>query len=154
MLLSNFNPPIRLAISFHGPMNLVKYAKYNLDNPDGPRWAEKLVHQLVGGKIEDLQKNAKEASPFHLANKKTAPILFIASKNDLTVPYQYAEQTYKKLKKLGVPTKILIHPSNFHGDVDPVEVKKRGWPEMWNKKNPPKVMFHNEVLKFLKKYLV
>jgi acetyl esterase/lipase len=154
MTLSDFNPKIKCAISFHGPMDLVAYSQYDLDSKVKPKWAQILVHQLIGGKIENLSENAKKASPYHLANKKSAPILLIASKNDGSVPYEYAKRTVEKLKKFKIPAKLLLHNSNFHGDIDPVEVQKRGWKSMWSKKNPPRIMYHNEVLKFIKKYLV
>ena len=154
MTLGNFNPQIKCAISFHGPMNLIAYSQYDLDSKVKPKWAQILVHQFIGGRIKDLSQNSKKASPFHLVNKKSAPILFIASKKDGSVPYEYAQKTTEKLKKLNVPAKLILHDSDFHGDVDPTEVKRRGWKAMWSKKNPPKIMFHNEVLKFLRKYLV
>ncbi len=153
MTLSNFDPKVKCAISFHGPMDLVAYSKYDLDSKVEPKWAQILVHQFIGGKLKDLSKNAKKASPFHLANKNSAPILFVSSKKDGSVPYEYAQRTAEKLSRFKVSAKILLHNSDFHGDVDPNEVKRRGWKAMWSRKNPPKIMYHSEVLKFLKRHL-
>lgn len=147
MTLHNYSPKIRCAISFHGPMDLVSYSQYS-------EWAQKLVHQLIGGKLSELFNNAKKASPYHLVNSSSSAMLFIASKYDKSVPYEYAEKTAEKLMEFNVLVNFLLHDSDFHGNIDPDEVGRRGWKDMWSKENPPKIMFHEEVITFLKENLV
>lgn len=142
---------IKCAVSFQGPLDLVAYSRYDLDHPK--RWAERLVHDLVGGPIEDLPSAAASASPLHLARSNSAPLLAVAFKGDLSVPYQYAEALVEKLTSMGVCAQLLLDDRDWHAEVSPEEIGKREWPDMWNMERPAKLVFHSQVVSFLKRQL-
>jgi len=57
--------------------------------------------------------------PFFKADKIKTPTLFMASEKDFNVPVAGSEQMYQALKSLGIPTQLVIYPSQFHGITKP-----------------------------------
>ena len=56
-----------------------------------------------------------ECSPIKHIGSATTPTLVIHSEQDFRCPLEQGQQLYTALKKLGVETKFLIFPDEFHG---------------------------------------
>jgi dipeptidyl aminopeptidase/acylaminoacyl peptidase len=63
--------------------------------------------------------------PFFHADRIKTPTLFMAGQNDFNVPVAGGEQMYQALRSLGVPTELVIYPSQNHGLSVPGYVKDR-----------------------------
>jgi dipeptidyl aminopeptidase/acylaminoacyl peptidase len=53
--------------------------------------------------------------PFFHADRIKTPTLFMGGQDDFNVPIIGGEQMYQALRTLGVPTQLVIYPSQFHG---------------------------------------
>lgn len=53
--------------------------------------------------------------PYLHADKIKTPTLFLCGENDFNVPLLNTEQMYQALRRLGVPTQLVIYPGQFHG---------------------------------------
>jgi len=53
--------------------------------------------------------------PFFHADRISTPTLFMGGASDFNVPIIGGEQMYQALRTLGVPTELVIYPSQFHG---------------------------------------
>ena len=78
--------------------------------------AQREVLQAVDEKINMLRQfgEARLAEAAHLVNERT-PTLIEHQELDYRCPLSQAEQWYAALKKLGIPTKLLIYPGESHG---------------------------------------
>lgn len=54
-------------------------------------------------------------SPFNQVAKVTTPTLVIGGEKDWNVPIINSEQLYLALKRLGVPTELVVYPNEYHG---------------------------------------
>jgi dipeptidyl aminopeptidase/acylaminoacyl peptidase len=72
------------------------------DNELGPPW-----------KSQDLW--IKISYPFFHADRIKTPTLFLGGERDFNVPLVGGEQMYQALKSLGIDTKLVIYPNQFHG---------------------------------------
>jgi dipeptidyl aminopeptidase/acylaminoacyl peptidase len=61
-----------------------------------------------------LDKWLKLSYPFLKADRIHTPTLFMASQSDFNVPAVGAEQMYQALRTIGIPTQLVIYPSQFH----------------------------------------
>ncbi len=57
----------------------------------------------------------KLSAPFLHADRITTPTLFLCGEKDFNVPLLNSEQMYQALRSLGVPTKLVIYPGQYHG---------------------------------------
>lgn len=64
---------------------------------------------------EQTERWIEVSSPFLHANRITTPTLFLVGEEDHNVPLIGAEQMYQALKRLRVPTQLLIYPGENHG---------------------------------------
>jgi len=53
--------------------------------------------------------------PFLKANRIRTPTLFVAGQDDFNVPLLNSEQMYQALRSLGIETRLIIYPNQFHG---------------------------------------
>ena len=53
--------------------------------------------------------------PFLHADRITTPTLFLGGSEDHNVPVLHSEQMYMALKRLGVPTQLIVYPGESHG---------------------------------------
>ena len=53
-------------------------------------------------------------SPYWDLPKVTTPTLFVGGENDLNVPIASAERMYAVLRRIGVPTKLVVYPGEYH----------------------------------------
>jgi dipeptidyl aminopeptidase/acylaminoacyl peptidase len=57
----------------------------------------------------------KVSYPFLHADRIRTPTLFMGGQSDFNVPIVGGEQMYQALRTLGVPTQLVIYPSQYHG---------------------------------------
>ena len=57
----------------------------------------------------------KLAYPFLHADRIKTPTLFLCGSKDYNVPLLNSEQMYQALRTLGVPTKLIVYPGQYHG---------------------------------------
>lgn len=57
----------------------------------------------------------KLSYPFLHAERIRTPTLFLAGAKDFNVPLLNSEQMYQALRSLGVPTRLIIYPGEYHG---------------------------------------
>lgn len=53
-------------------------------------------------------------SPYYNLPKVTTPTMFVGGKEDLNVPIGNAEGMYAVLRRVGIPTQLVIYPGEFH----------------------------------------
>jgi dipeptidyl aminopeptidase/acylaminoacyl peptidase/tetratricopeptide (TPR) repeat protein len=58
---------------------------------------------------------AKLSKPFLEADKIKTPTLFLCGEVDWNVPLIHSEQMYQALRRLGVPTGLVVYPGESHG---------------------------------------
>ncbi len=56
----------------------------------------------------------KLSYPFFHADRIHTPTLFMGGQNDFNVPIIGGEQMYESLRTLGVPTQLIVYPTQFH----------------------------------------
>jgi dipeptidyl aminopeptidase/acylaminoacyl peptidase len=64
-------------------------------------------------------------SPFFQVEKVTTPTLVLCGREDMNVPLLASEQLYQALRRLGVPTELVIYPDQNHGIETPSYFKDR-----------------------------
>jgi dipeptidyl aminopeptidase/acylaminoacyl peptidase len=74
----------------------------------------------------------KLSYPFLHADRIKTPTLFLGGSKDFNVPLLNSEQMYQALRSLGVPTKLIIYPGQYHGISKPSYQRHRweqylGW---------------------------
>ena len=90
---------------------------------------------------EGNNREAWEAiSPFNKVDKITTPTLVMGGEKDWNVPIQNGEQIYQALRRLGVPTELVVYPGQGHGLRPPSYQKDRyerylAWYNKWVKKD-------------------
>ncbi len=57
--------------------------------------------------------------PFLKADRIRTPTLFLAGQDDFNVPLLNSEQMYQALRSLGVETRLIIYPDQYHGITKP-----------------------------------
>jgi len=57
----------------------------------------------------------EELSPMNSITNVTTPTLFIGGKQDFNCPILHSEMMYQSLKRLGVPTQLVVYPDEHHG---------------------------------------
>jgi dipeptidyl aminopeptidase/acylaminoacyl peptidase len=67
----------------------------------------------------------KISYPFFHADRIKTPTLFMGGASDFNVPIIGGEQMYEALRSLGIPTQLVIYPSQFHGLTIPSYRKDR-----------------------------
>lgn len=67
----------------------------------------------------------KLSRPFLQADKIKTPTLFLCGEIDWNVPLIHSEQMYQALRRLGVPTELVVYPGQSHGITKPTYQKDR-----------------------------
>ena len=67
----------------------------------------------------------KVSYPFFHADRIHTPTLFMGGEKDFNVPIAGSEQMYMALRKLGVPTELVIYPGEYHVFTRPSFIKDR-----------------------------
>ncbi|MBO6575666.1 MAG: S9 family peptidase [Rhodothermales bacterium] len=63
----------------------------------------------------ETAENWERISPFNYVDRVTTPTLLMGGQDDWNVPIQNSEQLYQALRKLGVPTQLVVYPRQGHG---------------------------------------
>jgi dipeptidyl aminopeptidase/acylaminoacyl peptidase/tetratricopeptide (TPR) repeat protein len=74
---------------------------------------------------KNTQGWAKLSKPFLEADKIKTPTLFLCGEVDWNVPLIHSEQMYQALRRLGVPTELVVYPGESHGLKVPSYLKDR-----------------------------
>jgi dipeptidyl aminopeptidase/acylaminoacyl peptidase len=64
-------------------------------------------------------------SPFSRVTKVTTPTLILGGDADVNVPVINGEQMYQSLKRLGVPTMLVVYPGEYHEFTRPTFIQDR-----------------------------
>ncbi len=54
-------------------------------------------------------------SPLNYIQNVSTPTMFACGEKDWNVPVQNSEQLYQSLRRLGVPTRLVVYPGEHHG---------------------------------------
>ena len=87
-----------LQLSMYGADQYISQYEYELGHP----WEQR-----------DLW--IRLSRPFFEANRIRTPTMFMVGETDFNVPAIGSEQMYQALRALGVPTKLVIYPNQYHG---------------------------------------
>lgn len=63
----------------------------------------------------ETAQNWERISPFNYVENVTTPTLLMGGQDDWNVPILNSEQLYQALKRLGVPTQLVVYPRQGHG---------------------------------------
>jgi dipeptidyl aminopeptidase/acylaminoacyl peptidase len=102
-------------------------------------------HYLLGNEREwglpwETREIWEDLSPFNAIDKVTTPTLVMGGEKDWNVPIQNSEQIYQALRRMGVPTQLIVYPGQPHGLRIPSYQKDRlerylQWYDRWLKNN-------------------
>jgi dipeptidyl aminopeptidase/acylaminoacyl peptidase len=67
----------------------------------------------------------KVSYPFYHADRITTPTLFMGGEKDFNVPINGGEQMYMALRTLGIPTRLVVYPDQYHILTRPSYIKDR-----------------------------
>jgi dipeptidyl aminopeptidase/acylaminoacyl peptidase len=67
----------------------------------------------------------EKMSPFNKVANVVTPTLILCGEQDWNVPVINSEQLYQALKRLGVPTELVVYPGEHHGISTPSYIKDR-----------------------------
>lgn len=67
----------------------------------------------------------KLSGPFLKADQIKTPTLFLCGEADMNVPLLNTEQMYQAVRRLGIPTELVIYPGQNHGLTRPSYIKDR-----------------------------
>lgn len=86
----------------------------------------------------DNRQAWENISPFNKVDRVTTPTLIMGGEQDWNVPIQNGEQLYQALRRLGVPTQLVVYPGQGHGLRPPSYQKDRyerylEWYDKWVK---------------------
>jgi len=65
----------------------------------------------------------QKLSPYFQVDKVVTPTLIVGGEQDWNVPIVNSEQLYQALKRLGVPTELVVYPGEFHELATPSYLK-------------------------------
>lgn len=77
-----------------------------------------LVAHMGGELWEDYEIYEKHSAMYHIKNV-TTPTQVIHGAEDLRVPFTQGQEFYVALKRLGVPTEMIVYPRTPHGPREP-----------------------------------
>ena len=81
-----------------------------------------LVAHMGSEYWKDYATYEKHSAVYHIANVKT-PTQVFHGQNDVRVPFTQGQEFYVSLKRLGVPTEMIVYPRTPHGPREPKFVK-------------------------------
>jgi len=67
----------------------------------------------------------EKMSPFNKVTAITTPTLVMGGNIDWNVPIINSEQLYESLRRIGVPTELVVYPGEYHGFTTPSHIKDR-----------------------------
>ena len=79
----------------------------------------------IGRPWTSLPAYLRVSFPFLHADRIVTPTLFLCGEKDFNVPLLNSEQMYQALRSLGVETRLIIYPGQFHGLTKPSYIQDR-----------------------------
>ena len=73
----------------------------------------------MGGEFFDDYKTYEKHSAMYRIKNVTTPTQVIHGQNDLRVPFTQGQEFYVGLKRLGIPTEMIVYPRTPHGPREP-----------------------------------
>jgi dipeptidyl aminopeptidase/acylaminoacyl peptidase len=77
------------------------------------QYAMQYEHEL-GTPWDSLETWMNVSYAFFHANRIKTPTLFMCGEKDFNVPISGSEQMYQALRTLGVPTRLIVYPDQYH----------------------------------------
>ncbi|MDR9416019.1 MAG: prolyl oligopeptidase family serine peptidase, partial [Gracilimonas sp.] len=77
---------------------------------------------LMGGgywESDELKEVYKKLSPHTMVDEVTTPVQLLHSSNDQRVPASQSFEMYQVLKRMDVPTELVLYPRSGHGPSEP-----------------------------------
>ena len=123
----------RFAAAITGASEVLYIANYGHDHYQ-LQWEKELGLPWEG----DNRQAWEDISPFNKVDRVTTPTLIMGGEEDWNVPIQNSEQLYQALRRLGVPTQLVVYPGQAHGLRPPSYQKDRyerylAWYDQWVK---------------------
>ena len=123
----------RFAAAITGASEVLYIANYGHDHYQF-QWEKELGLPWEG----DNRQAWEDISPFNKVDRVTTPTLIMGGEDDWNVPIQNSEQLYQALRRLGVPTQLVVYPGQSHGLRPPSYQKDRyerylAWYDRWVK---------------------
>jgi len=123
----------RFAAAITGASEVLYIANYGHDHYQ-LQWEKELGLPWEG----DNRQAWEDISPFNKIDRVTTPTLIMGGEQDWNVPIQNSEQLYQALRRLGVPTQLVVYPGQAHGLRPPSYQKDRyerylAWYDQWVK---------------------
>jgi len=123
----------RFAAAITGASEVLYIANYGHDHYQ-LQWEKELGLPWEG----DNRQAWENISPFNKVDRVTTPTLIMGGEVDWNVPIQNSEQLYQALRRLGVPTQLVVYPGQGHGLRPPSYQKDRferylAWYDQWVK---------------------
>ena len=79
----------------------------------------------IGTPWKNFDTFLKVSFPFLHADRIRTPTLFLCGESDFNVPLLNSEQMYQALRSLGVPTRLVIYPGQYHALTKPSYLRDR-----------------------------
>jgi dipeptidyl aminopeptidase/acylaminoacyl peptidase len=97
-------------------------------------WEQELGLPWEGNNRETWER----LSPFNYVEKIKTPTLIMGGEQDWNVPILNSEQLYQALRRIGIPTQLVVYPGEGHGISVPSYQKDRferylAWYDRWVK---------------------
>ena len=73
-----------------------------------------LLFENVNRKVWNERDEAKDNSPYHLAENIKVPVLLIGSERDTVVEVKHSRKIYKRLRELKTPVTYVELPDDEH----------------------------------------
>ncbi|MFM7195796.1 MAG: alpha/beta hydrolase family protein, partial [Bacteroidota bacterium] len=111
-ILTNYSiasDPLRFRAAASGAGSSLQLSMFGVD-----QYITQFENEL-GYPWKNLDKYLKLSYPFLKADKIKTPTLFMSGEKDFNVPAVGSEQMYQALRVLGVPTRLVVYPDQFHG---------------------------------------
>ncbi len=74
----------------------------------------RLWEKEIGVPWRNFDAYRHNSFPFYEADKIKTPTLFLCGEKDFNVPLLHSEQMYQALRSLGVDTRLIIYPDQYH----------------------------------------
>ena len=75
----------------------------------------RLWERELGVPWKNLETYIYTSFPFLKADRIKTPTMFLCGEKDFNVPLIHSEQMYQALKSLGIDTRLIIYPDQYHG---------------------------------------
>jgi acetyl esterase/lipase len=112
---------VNCVVNFFGPSAFLEMSKFpsTIDHNS----AQSPESQLIGGALNENEKNAKLASPIHYVSKDDVPFMHIHGTNDQLVPYNQSVIFNKKLLQAGCESVLITVKEGGHGGFKNEKIK-------------------------------